>query len=154
MEMKKLSIKLALVGMFTFSMSFQALVAQETEIDSVEQETFTIVESMPKFKGCENLSGGAATSCTNTGIQEFIANNLVYPPEALENDIHGKVFVRFVVNQKGKVTDVTIAKGVDSLLDNAALKLVKSMPKFTPGKQEGKSVPVQYILPIGFSIGY
>jgi protein TonB len=108
---------------------------------------------MPKFKGCENLSGNEATTCTNTEIQKFIAKNIVYPPMALENDIEGKVFVRFVVNPKGEVTDVTIAKGADSLLDNAALKLVKTMPKFTPGKQRGKAVPVQYIIPINFKIG-
>ena len=119
----------------------------------VEQEIFTIVEDMPKFKGCENLSGNEATTCTNTEIQKFIAKNIVYPPMALENDIEGKVFVRFVVNPKGEVTDVTIAKGADSLLDNAALKLVKTMPKFTPGKQRGKAVPVQYIIPINFKIG-
>jgi protein TonB len=119
----------------------------------VEQEIFTIVEDMPKFKGCENLSGNEATTCTNTEIQKFIAKNIVYPPMALENDIEGKVFVRFVVNPKGEVIDVTIAKGADSLLDNAALKLVKTMPKFTPGKQRGKAVPVQYIIPINFKIG-
>lgn len=119
----------------------------------VEQEIFTIVEDMPKFKGCENLSGNEASTCTNTEIQKFIAKNIVYPPMALENDIEGKVFVRFVVNPKGEVIDVTIAKGADSLLDNAALKLVKTMPKFTPGKQRGKAVPVQYIIPINFKIG-
>jgi protein TonB len=119
----------------------------------VEQEIFTIVEDMPKFKGCENLKGNDATNCTNQEIQKFIAKNIVYPPMALENDIEGKVFIRFVVNAKGEVTDVSIAKGADSLLDNAALKLVKTMPKFTPGKQRGKAVPVQYIIPINFKIG-
>lgn len=125
----------------------------EPEEAPVEQEIFTIVEDMPKFKGCENLTGNEATTCTNTEIQKFIAKNIVYPPMALENDIEGKVFVRFVVNPKGEVTDVTIAKGADSLLDNAALKLVKTMPNFTPGKQRGKAVPVQYIIPINFKIG-
>jgi len=119
----------------------------------VEQEIFTIVEDMPKFKGCENLKGNDATNCTNQEIQKFIAKNIVYPPMALENDIEGKVFIRFVVNAKGEVTDVSIAKGADSLLDNAALKLVKTMPNFTPGKQRGKAVPVQYIIPINFKIG-
>ena len=125
----------------------------EPEEKPVEQEIFTIVEDMPKFKGCENLKGNEATNCTNTEIQKFIAKNIVYPPMALENDIEGKVFVRFVVYAKGDVTDVSIAKGADSMLDNAALKLVKTMPKFTPGKQRGKAVPVQYIIPINFKIG-
>ncbi|MFT4970300.1 MAG: protein TonB [Chitinophagales bacterium] len=125
----------------------------EPEEAPKEQEIFTIVEDMPKFKGCEGLSGNEATNCTNTEIQKFIAKNIVYPPMALENDIEGKVFIRFVVNQKGEVTDVSIAKGADSLLDNAASKLVKTMPKFTPGKQRGKAVPVQYIIPINFKIG-
>lgn len=125
----------------------------EEEEAPVEQEIFTIVEDMPKFKGCENMSGTEATNCTNQEIMTFIQKNFVYPPMALENDIEGKVFVRFVVNPKGEVSDVTVAKGVDALLDNAAVGIVKKMPNFTPGKQRGKAVPVQYIIPINFKIG-
>ncbi|MCB9255740.1 MAG: energy transducer TonB [Chitinophagales bacterium] len=123
------------------------------EVKPVEQEIFTIVEDMPKFKGCEKLNGNEATNCTNLEIQKFIAKNIVYPPMALENDIEGKVFIRFVVSPKGEVVDVSVAKGADKLLDDAALKLVKTMPQFTPGKQRGKAVPVQYIIPINFKIG-
>ena len=125
----------------------------EPEEAPVEQEIFTIVEDMPKFKGCEGKSGTDADACTNQAITKFIVDNYVYPPMALENDIEGKVYVRFVVNTKGEVTDGTIAKPVDGLLDKAAVNLVKKMPNFTPGKQRGKAVSVQYIIPINYKIG-
>lgn len=125
----------------------------EAEPEAKEPEIFLIVEDMPKFKGCEGKTGDEANLCTQQAISNFIVQNNVYPPMALENDIEGKVFVRFVVNSKGEVSDVSIAKSVDPMLDKAALTVIKKMPGFTPGKQRGKAVSVQYIVPINFKIG-
>lgn len=124
----------------------------EKEVEVVEQEIFTIVEDMPKFKGCENLKGTEADQCTHKGIQTFIKQNFEYPKIAVENDIEGKVFVRFVVDPKGKVTDVSVAKGADKLLNDAAVALINKMPPFTPGKQRGKAVKVQYVIPISYQL--
>lgn len=127
-------------------------VAEEEE-EVVEQEIFTVVEDMPKFKGCENLSGDAATQCTMQKIQAYTAK-VDYPQIAIDNDIEGKVYIRFVVDAKGKVSDVKLLRGVDKLLDNAAMKHIKNMPAFaSPGKQRGKPVKVQYNIPIVFRLG-
>jgi protein TonB len=125
----------------------------EEEEEVVEQEIFTVVEDMPKFKGCEKLSGDAASQCTMQKIQAFTAK-VDYPQIAIDNDIEGKVYIRFVVDKKGKVSDVTLLRGVDKLLDNAALKHIKNMPAFvSPGKQRGKPVKVMYSIPIVFKLG-
>lgn len=125
----------------------------EKEKEVVEQEIFTVVEDMPKFKGCENLKGEAAAQCTMAKIQEYTFK-VDYPQIAVDNDIEGKVYISFVVDQNGEVQDVTLLRGADKLLDNAAMKHIKNMPKFaSPGKQRGKAVKVKYNIPIVFKLG-
>lgn len=126
-------------------------VIEEEEV-VVEQEIFTIVEEMPRFKGCEKVDKAEVKACTDSEILQFITKNVVYPQMAIENDIQGKVYVRFIVDAAGKVTDVSIAKASDKLLEQAAIKVVKSFPQFTPGKQRGKSVKVQYVIPVNFKL--
>ena len=127
-------------------------VAEEEE-EVVEQEIFTVVEDMPKFKGCESLSGDAATACTMQKIQAYTAK-VDYPQIAIDNDIEGKVYISFVVDRDGSVKEVTLLRGVDKLLDNAAMKHIKGLPKFaSPGKQRGKAVKVKYNIPIVFKLG-
>ena len=126
---------------------------EEPEEEVKEEKIFLVVEDMPKFKGCENLSGEAAKACTGNKIREFAAK-VEFPDAALSNDIEGKVYVSFVVGKDGKITDVELLRGVHKLLDNAALRHIKNMPKFaSPGKQRGKSVRVKYQIPIVFQIG-
>ena len=85
-------------------------------------------------------------------LMKYIAKNTKYPPIAKENNITGRVFVSFVVDKTGKVTKVKILRGVDKYLDAEAVRVVKSMPKFKPGKQRGKAVNVQYNVPINFKL--
>ena len=126
-------------------------VAEEEE-EVVEQEIFTVVEDMPKYKGCEGMSGAAASACTMQKIQGYTAR-VDYPQIAVDNDIEGKVYISFVVNHKGEVSDVTLLRGVDKLIDNAAMKHIRNMPKFaSPGKQRGKAVKVKYNIPIVFKL--
>jgi periplasmic protein TonB len=118
-----------------------------------EQEIFTVVEDMPRFPGCENKPNKAEKEqCAQTELMKYLAK-IQYPPMARDNDIEGKVFVRFVIDEKGKVTNVEIARGADKLLDQAALKHVQAMPDWIPGKQRGKNVKVQYVVPINFKLG-
>lgn len=105
------------------------------------KEVFYIVEDMPKFKG-NNL---------NTCIK-YVQEHLEYPQEAREKGLNGIVEVFFVVDAKGRVTNAKIKRGVDPLLDKAALKAVNSMPDWTPGKQRGKSVAVQFEIPVEFKL--
>ncbi len=113
---------------------------------------FTIVEEMPSFQGCYKLSGSEKDKCTNTAIAKFIGEHYTYPAYALENNMEYKEYIRFVVNANGEVTDVTSARGSNSILTEFAMRLVATFPKFKPGMQRGKAVSVQYIIPINYRI--
>lgn len=111
----------------------------DPEEEAAEEEVFIIVEDMPTFQG------GDANA-----FRTWIQQNLRYPEIAAENGISGKVFVQFAVNSKGEVTDAKVVRGVDPALDKEALRVVKSSPKWIPGKQRGKPVKVQFTFPIVF----
>lgn len=110
----------------------------EEEETAAEEEVFNIVEDMPEFPGGQ------------MALLKFIAKSVKYPVIAQENGIQGRVFVAFVVNKDGSVTDVRIARGVDPSLDKEAIRVVKSLPKWKPGMQRGKPVRVSYSVPINF----
>ncbi len=106
--------------------------------DTGDTEVFIVVEDMPSFPG--------------GNVQKWIAKNVKYPILAMENGIQGKVFIQFVIEKDGSITDVKVLRGVDSSLDKEAARVVKSMPKWKPGKQRGKPVRVSYTLPINFQL--
>jgi len=87
-----------------------------------------------------------------TEFRKYIAKHLIYPDEALRNGIYGKVFVQFVVDKKGMITGLKIIRGVHPDLDNEALRVISSAPKWTPGMQNGKPVNVMFTFPINFVI--
>ncbi|MCK5822535.1 MAG: energy transducer TonB [Bacteroidales bacterium] len=122
---------------------------QETEIQTVdiededeeeEAEIFYVVENMPEFPGGTNE------------MRKYIANNIVYPEIAKENGITGKVYVQFVVNGKGKIEQVKVVRGVDPSIDKEAVRVIKNLPKWKPGKQRGKPVKVSFTVPINFQL--
>lgn len=112
----------------------------EIEYEYIEPIAFAIVEEKPLFPG-----GDAA-------LFKFIAENIVYPPTAKEMGISGKVYVQFVIDKYGKVTQVKVVKGIDPELDAEAVRVVSKIPDWLPGKQRNINVPVQYILPINFRL--
>ncbi|WP_299578914.1 energy transducer TonB [uncultured Sunxiuqinia sp.] len=114
-----------------------APVIQEEE-EEEEGQVFFIVEDMPEFPGGE------------LALRKFIANAIKYPVIAQENGIQGKVYVNFVVDTDGSVTNARIARGVDQSLDKEALRVVNNLPKWKPGQQRGKPVKVSYTVPINF----
>ncbi|MDX9725587.1 MAG: TonB family protein [Bacteroidales bacterium] len=116
------------------------VIAEEVQEDEAEAEPFVVVEEMPMFPGGE------------TELLTWIANNTQYPELAKENNIQGKVIVRFCVTSKGTVDRVSILKGVDPELDKEAIRVVQTLPAFKPGKQGGKPVPVWYMVPINFTL--
>jgi protein TonB len=118
-------------SLITFGVSAQQLPEHSTNRD----DTFIVVDQMPEYPG-----GSEA-------LQEYISLNLKYP--ALK-EVSGKVFVSFVVDRKGKVIDVKVKNEVDAALAKEAIRLVKAMPLWTPGKLDGKPVNVQMNLPIYF----
>jgi len=113
-------------------------VREEEEI--VEQEIFTIVESMPEFPGGQQA------------MLEFIARNIKYPPLARESGIQGRVFVNFVVEPDGSVSNVKVIRGIGGGCDEEAVRVIQSMPKWTPGRQRGKAVRVSFNLPVRFTL--
>ena len=106
----------------------------------VEQEIFKIVEEMPSFPGGEGK------------LMEYVSKNIKYPQIARETGIQGRVFVNFVVEPDGSVSNVTVLRGIGGGCDEEAMRVVKNMPKWKPGKQRGKAVRVQYMLPVNFRL--
>ena len=96
------------------------------------------VDEMPSFPGGLN------------GLMTFLSQNMVYPVTAQENGVQGRVTVSFVVETDGSITDVKVARSVDPSLDREAMRVVKAMPKWTPGKKDGKPVRVKYTVPMVF----
>ncbi len=113
-------------------------VIQDEEIN--ELEIFTVVESMPEFPG------GAQS------MMEFIARNIKYPPMARESGIQGRVFVNFVVEPDGSVSNVNVLRGIGGGCDEEAIRVVETMPSWTPGRQRGKAVRVSFNLPVRFTL--
>ncbi len=103
-------------------------------------EVFMVVEQQPEFKGGTNA------------LYQFLGRNIKYPAAAVKANVEGKVFVQFVVNKIGETSDVTILKGIGFGCDEEAMRVVRLMPNWIPARQSGKSVAVQYTLPIAFAI--
>lgn len=110
--------------------------------DVVENKVYTYVEQMPQLPG-----GGG-----NAAIVAAIQKATRYPPLALRNQVEGRIFVSFTVNAEGDVSDVKVVKGLGSGLDEETIRAVKTLPKFIPGKQNGRAVSVSFTVPITFKI--
>jgi periplasmic protein TonB len=121
---------------FTEVQEFTPIIVEEEEVE--EETIFTIVEDEPEFPG-----GPSA-------LMQYLQSNLKYPTMAREAGIQGTVFVTFVVERDGSITDVRILRGVGGGLDEEAVRVVRNMPKWKAGRQRGQSVRVQFNLPIRF----
>ena len=106
----------------------------------VSNKVFDVVEEMPHFPG------GAAA------LQAFLSSNTKYPVVAQENGVQGRVIVSFVVERDGSITDVRVVRSVDPSLDREASRVVRSMPRWSPGKQNGSTVRVKYTVPVVFRL--
>lgn len=113
----------------------------QAEEEEVEEEIFVIVEDMPKFRGGDINK-----------FREWVQKRVRYPELASENGIQGRVFITFVVETNGNVSNVTVTRSVDALLDDAAREAVAASPKWEPGMQRGRPVRVRYSIPIIFQL--
>lgn len=104
------------------------------------EEPRVFVEEMPEFPGGVNE------------LLKTIASNLDYPDAAIENNIQGRVIIKFVINIDGSVDRITLLRGVDPLIDNEAVRVIGTLPKFRPGRQNGVPVPVWYTIPVLFKL--
>ena len=116
-------------------------VAPEIEEEEVvEQEIFQIVEEMPEYPGGEKK------------LLEYVGKSVKYPQIARESGIQGRVFVNFVIEPDGSVSNVKVLRGIGGGCDEEAMRVIKAMPKWKPGKQRGKAVRVSYTLPVNFKL--
>jgi TonB family protein len=135
--MKTIGITLTMI----FLLFCTALSAQEKKENNPNAEgVYNEVEVMPEFPG------------GYTALQEYLVKNIQYPEDAKKAGISGKVYVQFVIDKSGKVTDPKVLKSANPLLDAEALRVVGLMPDWTPGKQKGKTVKVAYTIPIMFAL--
>jgi protein TonB len=116
------------------------VIAQPEPPKEEETKVFDVVEQMPSFPG-----GPSA-------LFEYLSKNIKYPVVAEENGVQGRVIVTFVVEKDGSITDVRVVKSVDPSLDKEAQRVVKSMPRWIPGKQNGSAVRVKYTVPVTFRL--
>lgn len=120
-----------------------APVSSATGTGNYEEEenvVFQVVETMPSFPGGD------------ADLFKFLSDNVKYPVIAQENGIQGRVICQFVVNRDGSIVDVEVVRPVDPSLDKEAIRVIKSMPRWTPGRQRGKAVRVKYTLPVNFRL--
>mgnify|MGYP001407780959 CR=1 FL=1 len=113
---------------------------EEIIIEEEEREFYMVVENMPEFPGGD------------LGLMKYIQKNVRYPDIAKEYNITGKVYVSFIVDKTGSVSNVKIVRGVDKNLDAEALRVIKSLPKYTPGTQRGRPVRVMFTIPVNFKL--
>ena len=116
------------------------IIVEEKHPEPVKEEVFTAVEQMPQFPGGE------------AELLKYIASHIKYPTMAAENNIQGRVVVKFVVGKDGRVGEVVVVRGKDPDLDKEAVRVVKTLPNFIPGKMNGQAVSVWYTLPINFKL--
>ena len=132
---KNVSLKVALM-MLVLLFSFMTSTAQTKKNDMV----FDVVEVMPQFPGGQ------------IAMMKYIMENIKYPEQAMKEGIQGRVAVRFIVEKDGSISDVKPILSVHPLLNKEAVRVVESMPKWTPGKQNGKPVRVRFNVPVMFKL--
>ncbi|MDZ7848899.1 MAG: energy transducer TonB [Owenweeksia sp.] len=123
-------------------------------VDSEEEEpdeilNFAVVESVPVFPGCEWAKDNEARKvCFQEKILQFVKEEFKYPSVAREMNIQGRFYIQFVVEKDGNISNINVVRGVDPLLDNEAIRVVKALPKIEPARQRGKPVRMSFVLPI------
>ena len=138
---------------YTLPLSFRLTAPAKTDSSSVRKDStgvspdtqtdkkaLNIVEEMPSFPGGK------------PALVQWLSSNIKYPAKAEENGIQGRVIVSFTVERDGSITDVKVVKSVDPLLDEEAVRVTKSMPRWIAGKQQGKTIRVKYAMPLTFNL--
>jgi protein TonB len=136
--MKTLLITVALFAACSLAKAQQPLSSVEVQVDS--NRIFLTVEKAPGFPGGQE------------GFIHFLIKTVRYPASGVENRIQGRVWLTFVVEKDGSLTDIKIAKGVSKDIDAEAVRVMKASPKWAPGMQNGKPVRVMYPMPVNFDL--
>lgn len=136
-------IPLFLLFLLSFHLQAQTSVSKKGSFKIKKNETIydmVVVQKKPEFLGGERA------------LLQWISTNINYPPSAKDAGISGKIFVSFVIDANGKIIDTRLEKGISDELNNEAIRIISSMPDWSPGFYNGKPVAVRYILPISFTL--
>jgi len=126
---------------------------EDVGVEEIEEDIevpFAVIEKVPIFPGCRG-NNQELKECFQAKIQEHVLKNFEYPEMAKDMGISGKVFVLFAIDKNGDITDIK-SRGPDKVLENEAERIIRLLPKMTPGKQRGKAVKVPYSVPIYFKL--
>ena len=130
------------------------IAVDDVEVGEDEEEIsvpFAVIEDIPVFPGCEQGTKEEKRVCFQQKIQEHIAKYFRYPDIAVEMGIQGKVYVQFVIDTDGRISQIR-TRGPDKLLEAEALRIIAALPRMVPGKQRGRAVKVPYSIPINFKL--
>jgi|694.fasta_scaffold28768_6 TonB family protein len=146
------TIQNASIALFGILISFNVSFAQ----CCVHEDTSRVVLVPPPQPPADEIFDVVEVEASFPGgvefLQQFIKENVTYPEEAIQKKEHGRVYVRFVVEKEGSITNIVIARGVSRSLDAEAIRLVKMMPNWSPGMQRGKAVRTRVVVPILFKL--
>ena len=128
------------------------LFVEDLNVEEIEEEVevpFAIIENVPVYPGCIGKNNDELKTCFQENVTKHIVANFRYPEQAIELGLSGKVYVMFVVDSKGKISNIR-TRGPDKILEKEASRIIGLLPKMEPGKQRGKAVNVPYSVPINF----
>ncbi len=127
----------------------------DVAVEEVEEDItvpFAIIENVPVFPGCENIQGNdERKACFQEKVQKHVLKEFNYPQIAVELGIEGKVYVQFVIDAQGKITDIR-TRGPDRGLEKEAARIIATLPQMKPGMQRGRPVRVPYSIPVNFKL--
>jgi protein TonB len=130
---------LLILLLISLSFPFFAHAQTETNNENKSEKIYTVVEEMPSFPGGQD------------GLFKYLSK-IKYPAQAIEDSVTGRVYITFVIDKTGGISEAKVLRGIGGGCDEAALEIVQKMPKWKPGKQNGVPVNVQYSLPINFNL--
>ena len=153
--MKKILFILLFVASNIFGQNATEVVPAKDHAYEYEQEgiPLAVIEQVPIFEECKTIPKEKHRDCFQEMMSKFIQKNFYYPEEAQKNKIQGRVFIRFVIEKDGTIGEITARGPKDGkIIEEAAINMIKKMPKLIPGKQRGKTVRVSYSIPIIFKL--
>jgi protein TonB len=116
------------------------------------EKQFVIIDEVPMFRSCKNVFKSQRRECFQNKMTKHIYKHFYYPKYAFNRGIQGRVFVQFIIEKDGSISEIK-TRGADKSLEKAALKIIKKLPKLIPGKANGKPVRVPYSIPITWQLG-
>ena len=146
--MKKLLLLLLYIPLVSFGQEIQK---QNKTFDELKTNHLNI-EDVPMFSSCKNVFKSQRRECFQNKMTKHIRKHFYYPKYAFNRGIQGRVFVQFIIEKDGSISEIK-TRGADKSLEKAALKIIKKLPKLIPGKANGKPVRVPYSIPITWKLG-